>query len=145
VSSKQGLATYTNLDPGKYVFRVQASNSDGVWNEQGVSLSIIITPPWWRTSWFRVLSVVLLFGLLWAAYHWRLRQLRHKFDIALDARVAERTSIARELHDTLLQSFHGLMLQFQVVSELLPQRPTEADAPSGCNCNGRANAGYERA
>ena len=50
VGSKQRLATYTNLDPGKYVFRVQGSNSDGVWNEEGVSLPIIITPPWWKTN-----------------------------------------------------------------------------------------------
>ena len=48
VGSRQRLATYTNLDPGKYVFRVQGSNSDGVWNEEGVSLPIVITPPWWR-------------------------------------------------------------------------------------------------
>ena len=55
VGSKQRLATYTNLDPGKYVFRVQGSNSDGVWNEEGVSLTIVITPPWWSTNWFRAL------------------------------------------------------------------------------------------
>ncbi len=53
VDSKQRLATYTNLDPGKYIFRVQGSNSDGVWNEKGVSLTIVITPPWWGTNWFR--------------------------------------------------------------------------------------------
>ena len=56
VGSKQRLATYTNFDPGKYVFRVQGSNSDGVWNEQGVSLPILITPPWYRENWFRALS-----------------------------------------------------------------------------------------
>ena len=56
VGSEQRLATYTNLDPGKYVFRVQGSNSDGVWNEEGVSLPIVITPPWWRTNWFRAIS-----------------------------------------------------------------------------------------
>jgi signal transduction histidine kinase len=65
-------------------------------------------------------------ALLWAAYQWRLRQLRGQFEMTLDARVGERTSIARELHDTLLQSFHGLMLRFQIVSELLPDRPVEA-------------------
>ena len=52
VGSKQRLATYTNLDPGKYVFRVQGSNGDGVWNEEGVSLPIVITPPWWKTTGF---------------------------------------------------------------------------------------------
>jgi ligand-binding sensor domain-containing protein/signal transduction histidine kinase len=126
VDSKQRLATYTNLDPGKYIFRVQGSNSDGIWNEQGVSLRIVITPPWWNTNWFRVLCVFLAVTILWAAYRWRLRQLHHQFEMTLDARVGERTSIARELHDTLLQSFHGLLLRFQIVSELLPDRPVDA-------------------
>jgi signal transduction histidine kinase len=126
VGSKQRLATYTNLNPGNYVFRVQGSNGDGVWNERGVSLPIVITPPWWRTNWFRVLCTVVLLGLLWAAYQWRVRQLHHQFAITLEARVGERTRIARELHDTLLQSFHGLLLRFQTVSHLLPERPAEA-------------------
>ena len=126
VGSSQRLATYTNLDPGKYVFRVQGSNSDGVWNEEGVSLTILITPPWWETTWFRVICAGLVLGWLWSVWQWRLRQLRHEFEITLDARVGERTSIARELHDTLLQSFHGLLLSFQLVSELLPDRPIDA-------------------
>jgi signal transduction histidine kinase/ligand-binding sensor domain-containing protein len=126
VDSKQRLATYTNLDPGKYVFRVQGSNSDGIWNEEGVSLAIVITPPWWSTNWFRVLCAVIAVTLLWAAYHWRLRQLQHQFEVTLDARVGERTRIARELHDTLLQSFQGLLLQLEVVSQMQLDRPIEA-------------------
>ena len=82
VGSKQRLATYTNLDPGKYVFRVQGSNSDGVWNEEGVSLPIVITPPWWRTNWFRALFAVVLLTLLWAAYQLRVRQLAAQFNDA---------------------------------------------------------------
>jgi len=76
VGSKQRLATYTNLDPGKYVLRVQASNSDGVWNEEGVSLPILITPPWWRTNWFRVLCVAAFLAIIWGLHQLRLRQLR---------------------------------------------------------------------
>jgi len=64
--------------------------------------------------------------LLWAAYFVRVRQLRRQFDLTLDARVGERTRIARELHDTLLQSAHGVLLRFQTVSQLLPERPVEA-------------------
>ena len=124
--SKHRLATYTNLDPGGYVFRVQGSNSDGAWNEHGVSLPILITPPWWRTTWFRALCVGLCLALLCAAYQMRMRQVQHAFDMTLDARVGERTRIARELHDTLLQSFHGLLLRFQTASHLLPERPAEA-------------------
>ena len=126
VDSKQRIATYTNLNPGQYVFRVQGSNSDGVWNEAGVSLAILITPPWWMTVWFRALCVGFVLAVLWAAYLFRMRQVRHNFDMTLEARVGERTRIARELHDTLLQSFHGLLLRFQTASYLLPARPAEA-------------------
>jgi ligand-binding sensor domain-containing protein/signal transduction histidine kinase len=126
VDSKHRLATYTNLNPDHYVFRVRGSNSDGVWNEEGVSLPIVITPPWWRTNTVRAGAVGLLLALLWAAYQYRIRQVQHAFEATLDARVGERTRIARELHDTLLQSFHGLLLQFQLVSNLLPRRPADA-------------------
>ena len=126
VDSKRRLATYTNLDPGKYVFRVQASNSDGVWNEEGISLRILITPPWWGTNWFRVLCVALVSALLWAAYQLRVRQMHHQFDITLEARVGERTRIARDLHDTLLQSFQGLVLRFQAARYQLPEHPEQA-------------------
>ena len=126
VGNRQRLATYTNLDPGKYVFRVQASNSDGAWNEEGVSLPIRIMPPWWMTTWFRAFCIVGVLMLLWGGYQFRVRQLQQQFAITLDARVAERTRIARDLHDTLLQSFHGLLLRFQTVLLLLPERPLEA-------------------
>ena len=107
VGSKQRLATYTNLDPSKYVFRVQASNSDGVWNKEGVSLPILITPPWWRTNWFRALCAADLLAMLWAAYQFRVGQLQEEINMRLEGRVEERTRIARELHDTLLQSLQG--------------------------------------
>ena len=126
VGSKQRLATYTNLDPGRYVFRVQGSNSDGVWNEEGGSLQILITPPWWRTNWFRAVCAAVLLVLLWAAHQLRVWQLQHQFEMTLEARVGERTRIARDFHDTLLQSFHGLLLRFQTASQLLPERPIEA-------------------
>ena len=85
--SKHRLATYTNLDPGQYVFRVQGSNSDGVWNEEGVSLPILITPPWWRTKWFRAVSLGVLLALVWSAYRFRMHQVQHAFDMTLEARV----------------------------------------------------------
>jgi signal transduction histidine kinase/ligand-binding sensor domain-containing protein len=126
VGSRHRLATYTNLDPGKYVFRVQGSNSDGVWNDEGASLPITITPPFWKTNLFRALCAALFVALLWVAYQYRVQRLQHEFEMTLDARVGERTRIARDLHDTLLQSFHGLLLRFQTASQLLPGRPLEA-------------------
>jgi signal transduction histidine kinase/ligand-binding sensor domain-containing protein len=117
---------YSNLAPGPYRFRVTASNNSGVWNEQGASLDFSIAPAYWQTRWFVALCVAALMALLWALYQLRLRQLAREFKMTLDARVGERTRIARELHDTLLQSFHGLLLRFQAAYELLPARPAEA-------------------
>jgi signal transduction histidine kinase len=105
---------------------VIACNNSGVWNEQGDSLEFSIAPAYYQTNWFRALCAVLVLPLVWAIYQIRVRQLRHEFALTLEARVGERTSIARDLHDTLLQSFHGLMLRFEIVSQMLPDRPVEA-------------------
>jgi signal transduction histidine kinase/ligand-binding sensor domain-containing protein len=119
-------AQYSNLPPGPYRFRVIACNNSGVWNEQGDALDFSIAPAYYQRNWFRALCAVLVLALVWAIYQIRVRQLNHEFALTLEARVGERTSIARDLHDTLLQSFHGLMLRFQIVSQLLPDRPVEA-------------------
>jgi signal transduction histidine kinase/ligand-binding sensor domain-containing protein len=119
-------AQYTNLAPRHYRFRVIASNNSGVWNEQGDTLEFFVDPAYYQTNWFRALCAAAFMALLWAAYQFRVQQLRHEFDMTLEARVGERTRIARDLHDTLLQSFHGLLLRFQTVSLLLPERPMEA-------------------
>ena len=124
-------AFYTDLHPGKYRFRVIACNNSDVWNEEGASLDFNIAPAWYQTNWFRVACGATLLLLLWFIYQLRLQQLRHQFSIALDARVNERTRIARDLHDTLLQSFHGLLLRFQTVYALLPSRPEEAKQSLG--------------
>jgi len=126
VDPRRRIATFTTLPAGSYTLRVQGSNNRGVWNEQGVTLRLEILPPWWGTTWFRITCAGLFLALLWAGYQLRVRQLHHQFDLTLDARVGERTRIARELHDTLLQSFHGLLLRFQTASYLLPERPAEA-------------------
>ncbi len=119
-------AFYSNLSPGRYRFRVIACNNSGVWNEKGDTLEFSVAPAYYQTNWFRALCGLFLLALLWAAYQYRVRQLQRKFALTLEARVGERTSIARDLHDTLLQSSHGLLLRFQTVSQLLPERPEEA-------------------
>ena len=115
-----------NLRPGHYRFQVIASNNDGLWNQQGAMLEFSIAPAYYQTNWFRALCVVVLLALLWAVYQLRVRQLATQFNRTFEARVSERTRIARELHDTLLQSFQGLLLRFQLASNLLPARPEEA-------------------
>ena len=119
-------AFYTDVPPGRYTFRVMAANSDGVWNERAATLTFSVAPAYYQTTWFRAVSLLSLVALLWAAHRYRMRQVQHAFALTLDARVGERTRIARELHDTLLQSFHGLLLRFQTASYLLPDRPAEA-------------------
>jgi signal transduction histidine kinase/ligand-binding sensor domain-containing protein len=117
---------YSNLRPGPYRFRVIAANNSGIWNDQGDTLEFSILPAYYQTNWFRALCVAGVLLFLWAAYQYRVRRLHHEFEMTLDARVGERTRIARDLHDTLLQSFHGLLLRFQTASQLLPDRPREA-------------------
>ena len=133
-------AFYTDLPPRMYSFRVIASNSDGVWNDSPATLDFSIAPSYYQTNSFRALCAAFLLALLWAAYQWRVRHLRHEFEITLDARVDERTRIARELHDTLLQSFHGVLLRFQTAFQLLPERPVEAKEKLGCAIEQAAGA-----
>jgi signal transduction histidine kinase len=80
----------------------------------------VILPPWWSTWWFRLAYTLAAILMLWLIWRLRLRQIAQEFNMRLEERVGERTRIARDLHDTLLQSFQGLLLRFQVVDESLP-------------------------
>jgi len=93
-------ATYTNLDPGEYVFRVRASNNDGVWNETGKSLGIIITPPWWETWWFRSLALMLVLGLIAGGYRWRTRAIKRQ-NLQLEEEVSTQTRDLQEANQQL--------------------------------------------
>lgn len=83
-------ATYTNLDPGTYTFRVRAANSDGVWSHETTDLTVVIAPPWWQTWWFRVMASLWVVGLISGAFVWRIRNIQHQTDV-LEQEVAERT------------------------------------------------------
>jgi len=119
-------AQYSNLRPRKYRFHVIACNNSGVWNRTGDSLEFSIAPAFYQTNWFRALCAAVFLALLWTAWQFRVRQLQHEFNMASEARLNERMRIARELHDTLLQSFQGLMFSFQAARNLLPGRTEEA-------------------
>src|SRR5262249_16075683 len=94
-------AFYNSLSPGGYHFRVVAFNNDGVWNEDGATLDFAVAPAYYQTTWFRSLSVLAFLALVAGLYRLRLRQVARQFHIRMEERVAERTRIARDLHDTL--------------------------------------------
>jgi signal transduction histidine kinase/ligand-binding sensor domain-containing protein len=118
-------ATYTNLPAGRYRFRVIASNPDGVWNSSVTVIPFEIQPRLQQTWWFKVwigLSCVLA-G--WALYRLRLRQLTSQLNLRFQERLAERTRIAQELHDTLLQGFLSASMHLHVAAGQLPAESPE--------------------
>jgi signal transduction histidine kinase/ligand-binding sensor domain-containing protein len=120
-------AFYSDLRPGPYHFHVIACNNEGVWNEQGATLSFRVLPAFYQTSWFFLLGIVALACLAWGIYEWRIRLVAARLDSQFEARLAERTRIAQDLHDTLLQGFLSASMQLHVadsnLSEDSPAKP----------------------
>jgi ligand-binding sensor domain-containing protein/signal transduction histidine kinase len=112
----QRAAFYTNLRPGNYSFRVIASNNDGVWNQQGATFQLYLKPHFYQTYWFYGLLVLALAFVAWQIYQLRVRRMRAQFDAVL----AERTRIAREIHDNLAQEMLGISVQLEVVARTMP-------------------------
>ena len=131
---------YTNLAPGTYRFRVLACNNSGVWNEEGATLDFVIPPAWYQTNWFRAACVAAFLAMIWAAYQLRVRQLAFQFNMRLEERVSERTRIARDLHDTLLQSFQALLPLFQAAIYKLPEGAADARKTLEVAVNRASNA-----
>lgn len=117
---------YSNLGPGNYRFRVTACNNSGVWNESGDSFEFFIAPAYYQTNWFRALCAMAFLGLLWGLYQYRMAEIARENDARVEERINERMRIARELHDTLLQSFQGLLIRFQAGYNLMGTQPEEA-------------------
>ena len=100
-------AFYNNLRPGRYTFLVRACNNDGLWNTAGATLAFVVPPAWFQTAWFGALSVISGLCLVYVLYLLRLRQYSLAMKKAFDERLEERTRLARDLHDTLLQTIQG--------------------------------------
>ena len=96
----RGYASYTNLYPGTYVFRVKAANNDGVWNEEGISIRIVVNPPWWMTWWFLSALFAAMLVLIWAVFRYRTRQLQRQ-KIELESKVAGQTVRLRQQNSSL--------------------------------------------
>jgi signal transduction histidine kinase/ligand-binding sensor domain-containing protein len=119
-------AAYTNLGPGTYRFHVMASNADQSWNGVDAQLSFSVNPAVWQTSWFWISCLITFLLVIVLVYNLRMHQITEQVKMQFEARLAERNRIARDLHDTLLQSFHGLMMRFQAVDNMLPEKPLQA-------------------
>ena len=119
-------ADFTNLAPGPYRFRVVASNPDGAWNGTEAAIAFEVDPLWWQTWWLRTAFVTACGAAIVLYFRFRMQRLTSRLNLRFDERLAERTRIARDLHDTLLQSFHGLMFRYQAARNMLPRRPEEA-------------------
>jgi signal transduction histidine kinase len=113
-------AFYTNLKPGRYRFQVIAASNEEVWNRTGAAVAFDIPPTFLQSRWFVALCVVVTMALLWLFYRLRLAQLEQRIHVGHEARLSERERIARELHDTLLQSVQGLVLRFQSIANKMP-------------------------
>jgi signal transduction histidine kinase/ligand-binding sensor domain-containing protein len=123
-------AFYTNVPPGAHRFQVIAANGDGDWSAESATVAFEIPPTFFQSRWFLALSILLALVPFLLVYRLRVAQvargMAHDFSLRLDERVNERTRIARELHDTLLQSFQGLILRFQSARDQLPAHPAKA-------------------
>jgi signal transduction histidine kinase/ligand-binding sensor domain-containing protein len=113
-------AFYTTLPPGNYRFHVIASNSNGVWNDVGADLSFELAAAFYQTVWFKLLCGVVTLALLWLILQVRVRQVANKVRLRQSIQYTERLRIARQLHDSLLQSVQGLMLRFSSAAQAVP-------------------------
>ena len=119
---------YNNLHAGTYRFRVLASADGILWNGPEGRVSFSIDQAIWETWWFRIVLVLLVAAVVVFVIRRRMLTLSQQLDARFQERLSERTRIAQELHDTLLQSFHGLLLRFETVDSMLPERVDEAKA-----------------
>jgi signal transduction histidine kinase/ligand-binding sensor domain-containing protein len=118
-------SAYTNLGPGAYRFHVMARNSAGAWSSTEAATTIYIAPLFWQTWWFPGVGLVAVGAAAMGFYRLRTYQLTTRLNLRFEERLRERTRIARELHDTLLQSFQGSVFEFQAARKLLSHRPEE--------------------
>jgi signal transduction histidine kinase/ligand-binding sensor domain-containing protein len=121
-----GSAIYTTIPHGSHLFHLRASNGDGVWDREGIVYRITQQPFFYETGAFQLLTIAAGCVLLTSAYRFRLRQESARIKMRLEERMAERERIARELHDTLLQTFQGSLFEVQAARNLFSRRPGEA-------------------
>ena len=118
VASRQVI--YSHLSPGSYIFRIVASSREGLWNGPETTVPFVVEPAFWQTWWFRVLCVATCALVIVALYRLRMYQVTRQLNLRFQERLSERTRIAQELHDTLLQGFVSASMQLDVAEDQLP-------------------------
>jgi signal transduction histidine kinase len=113
---------FSNLSPGKYVFRIVASNRVGLWNGPETSVPFVVEPSFWQTRWFLILCIFVLLSILCALYVVRLRQVTASLRLRHQERLSEREDIARDLHDTFFQAVQSLFLRLHTATYQLAHR-----------------------
>ena len=119
-------AIYNSIPVGTHSLHIRASNGDGVWDRTGIIYSVTQQPFLYETTLFRMSALAVVSLLVFGALRLRVRRITDGMNARLEERLAERERIARDLHDTLLQSFHGALFRFQAARNMLPRRPEEA-------------------
>ncbi len=114
--SDRRLASYTNLSQGDYIFKMTASNNDGLWNQDGISLKIIILPPWWKTLWFRIILIIIIIGSAIGFYLYRVKALKRQKKL-LEKTVRERTKELQEAHVELEEKFEEIIQQKEHIDD----------------------------
>jgi two-component system sensor histidine kinase ChiS len=125
-SGTRRYASYPNLDPGQYVFRVKGSNNDGVWNEEGTSITVIITPPFWATWWFRIPAIIALLGIVGETVRYveKRKLMRRIEQLELERALEnERARISQDMHDEVGSS----LSEISILGELARKKPEEAE------------------
>ena len=117
-SGTNHIATYTNLDPGHYVFHLAGSNNDGVWNENGTSVHLTILPPWYMTWWFRFVVIAVISAGLYALWRYRLRQAIKLMEV--------RNRIASDLHDEIGSTLSSVYIYSEVAQKTADEKLPEA-------------------
>jgi ligand-binding sensor domain-containing protein/two-component sensor histidine kinase len=112
-SGTRRYASYPGLAPGTYTFKAKASNNDGIWNEKGTSLIIIIHPPWWQTWWAYLLWTVIILALLYSIYYIRISRLRELLQV--------RNKIAHDLHDDVGSTLSSISIMSEMAKRKTPE------------------------